>query len=144
GRTTVLAALLALVAAVALWLSDCIPGFGLGSGTKEGEAGESEKSEKSEKSEQATPAEPEPPAEDEPEQQPSVRKPMPMKLTVDARGCSVNGGDPIDCATLCDDAELFEGVGSVVIDAKRGPHGVVVEILDCLKSKNLSVAISRE
>ena len=47
----------------------------------------------------------------EPElEQPSVRKPMPMKLTIDARGCLVDGGEPIDCATLCDKAELFEGI----------------------------------
>ncbi len=131
GRSTVLAGLLAVVALVAIWLSDCIPGFGIGAGTKEGEAEQSEKAEKAESVE--TPSE-----------QPSVRKPMPMKLTIDARGCMINGGDPIDCSTLCEDASRFEGVDSVTIDAKDGPHEPVVAALDCLKSKKLSVAITRE
>lgn len=136
GRTTALAALLAIVAAVALWLSDCIPGFGIGSGTKEGEAETSEKAEE---------AKPDAPVEKQPEvEAQSVRKPMPMKLTIDARGCSVDGGEPIDCATLCEDAKRFEGVETVLIDAKNGPHGVVVEVLDCLKAKSLSVSITRE
>ena len=143
GRTTVLAGLLAIVAVVAAYLSDCIPGFGLGSRSGDGEGEQAE-------SEPTKPAEAEPtdakPAEDEKAvaAEPTERKPMPLKLTVDARGCIFADGQPIDCATLCDRPELFEGADSVIIDATNGPHGVVVDVLDCLKSLDLSVAIKRK
>ncbi len=141
GRSTILAGLLAIVALIAVWLSDCIPGFGIGSGTKDGEGEQAEQDE----AEPAKPAEPEPP-EPEPAKpaQPVVSKPMPMKLTIDARGCMIDGGEPIDCKTLCDDAKRFEGIDAVTIDAKNGPHGAVVDALDCLDSKDLAVAITRE
>jgi hypothetical protein len=145
GRTTALAGLLALVGVLAVWLSDCIPGFGIGSRSDgDGEA------ERAVESEQAEPveAEPEPPEPAEggqaAEGQPSVRKPVPMKLTIDARGCIVEGGEPIDCAAMCDRDELFEGIDSVIIDATNGPHGVVMDVLDCLKTKKLSVALNRK
>jgi hypothetical protein len=149
ARTLVFGGLLAIVALVALWLSNCIPGFGIGS-RGEGEGGEKGGGEKAD-ADKAKPAEPEsePEKTAEPEQpktpeQPIVRKPMPMKLTVDPAGCSVNGGDPFDCATLCDQAELFEGIDTAIVDAKNGSHGVVVEVLDCLKSKDLAVSITRK
>jgi hypothetical protein len=145
GRTAVAAGLLAIVAAVAAYLSNCIPGFGIGSSGTPGDA---------EQAEPAKPAEPEPePAEPKPDEakqgetppgQLGARKPMPMKLTIDARGCSVGGDEPFDCEKLCDQTELFEGVDAVVIDAKHGPHGVVVEVLDCLKAKELAVSITRK
>src|SRR5690606_22397761 len=116
GRSTVVAGLLAIVALVAVWLSDCIPGFGIGSGVKDGEG------EPAEETEPAKPAEPEPEPAAEPDEQPVERKPMPMKLTVDVRGCMIDGGEPIDCKTLCDDPKRFEGIDSVIIDAKDGPY----------------------
>ncbi|MFO7564700.1 MAG: hypothetical protein R6X02_18800 [Enhygromyxa sp.] len=142
GRTTGLAGLLAVIALIAMWLSDCIPGFGIGSGTKEGEGEVAE-----DEAEPAKPAEPEPdpPEEDEvAEPEPTVRKPMPMKLTIDARGCMINGGEPIACDALCDDPKRFEGVDAVTVDAKDGPHQAVVDALDCLETHDLAVAITRE
>jgi hypothetical protein len=147
ARTAMLGGLLAIIAVIAAWLSNCIPGFGIGSGTGEGEGDDA-------RTEPAQRAEPESETEKKTEQpanteqpkpeQPSVTKPMPIKLTVDPRGCSVDGDEPIDCATLCDQSELFEGRDTVIIDAKNGPHGVVVDVLDCLKSKDLAVSITRK
>jgi hypothetical protein len=142
GRTTALAGLLAVVAVIAAWLSNCIPGFGIGSESGDGEA------EQAQESEPARPAEPEPEPEPEPaepsETEPEVRKPMPIKLTIDARGCSIDGGESIDCKALCDDPKRFEGRDAVIIDAKDGPHAAVVDALDCLKTHDLSVSINRE
>lgn len=135
-RTKLLAVLLGVVALAAIWLSDCIPGFGLGSqGTDEGQASSAEVVEP------AVPAEPE--SEVEPVEPAAARKPMPMKLTIDARGCLVNGGEPQDCEGLCEQDELFTKVDAVTIDAKQGPHGTVVKVLDCLKTKDLAVSITR-
>ena len=136
GRTTALTGLLAVVALVAMWLSDCIPGFGIGAGTKEGEG-------------EAEPTEPAKPAEPEPTPEPAatpdpVRKPMPMKLTIDARGCSIAGDDPIDCASLCEDEARFAQVDTVIVDAKDGPQAAVEAALECAKTKDLSVKLVRE
>jgi hypothetical protein len=144
GRTTALAGLLAVVAVIAAWLSNCIPGFGIGGGEGEGEA------DKAAESEQAKPAE----AEPEPSKQGeagksaeglgSARKPVPLKLTIDARStCTFADGQAIDCDTVCDRDELFEGADSVIIDAKNAPQAVVVDVLDCLKAKKLAVSIQR-
>jgi hypothetical protein len=138
GRTTVLAGLLAVIALVALWLSDCIPGFGIGAGTKDGEGEAAEQAPKPEVQAEA------PKPVEEPAVEAPVRKPMPMKVTVDARGCMVNGADPVDCKSVCEQAELFDNVDSVIIDAKDGPQGLVVELLDCVKAKDLAVKIIRE
>ena len=145
GRTTLLAGLLAVVAALAVWLSNCIPGFGIGGGEGEGEA------------ENAAESEPAKPAEAEPESEPSkageggaapevgtARKPVPLKLTIDARdSCTFADGQALDCATICENDELFEGVDSVIIDAKNASQDVVVDVLDCLKTKKLAVSIER-
>lgn len=139
GRTTLLAGLLAVVGVLAAWLSNCISGFGIGSsGDAEGEA------EQAVESEQATPAEPEAQPSESEQAGENVRKPMPLKLTIDARGCIFDGGQPIDCATVCEREELWEGADSVIIDAQNGPHGVVMEVLDCLKTKQLAVSIKRK
>jgi hypothetical protein len=144
GRTTILAGLLAVVAVLAAWLSNCIPGFGFGGGEGEGDA------------EQAGESEPAKPAEREPEPASSkaddakppevgtTRKPVPLKLTIDARGsCTFADGQALDCATICDRDELFEGADSVIIDAKNASQSVVVDVLDCLKTKQLAVSIQR-
>ena len=147
GRTTALAGLLAVVAVIAAWLSNCIPGFGIGGGDGEGEA------DKAAESEPAKPAEAEPETEPtkqgeggqaaKPEGLGAAREPVPLKLTIDARGCIFGDGQPIECEAACERDELFEGIDSVIIDAKNGPHGVVVDVLDCLKAKKLKVSIER-
>jgi len=129
----VLAGLLAIVGLVAIWLSDCIPGFGLGSeGVADGQV----------RGELAEPAEREP-AEPEPAEPESERK-LPMKLTIDARGCLVDGGQPQDCAALCDQDELFAGLDTVKIDAKNGPHETVSQVEACLRAKQLAVSITHK
>lgn len=141
ARTTALAGLLAVIAAIAIWLSDCIPGFGIGSGVKDGDG----EAEPTVDAEPAKPAEPEPPEPAEPEPpEPAVRKPMPVKLTIDARGCMIDGGEPIDCATLCEDAKRFEGRDAVIIDTKDASHATATEVIDCLKTHDLSLSITRE
>ncbi|PRQ02839.1 hypothetical protein ENSA5_20160 [Enhygromyxa salina] len=141
GRTTVLAALLAIITLVAMWLSDCIPGFGIGSsGSADGEP---------EASEKAEPAEPEPEPKPEPEPEPEpkpekLEKPGPLEIVVDARGCIIGDAAPQDCAALCEQDELFEGVNEVKIDTTEGPHDKVVALLDCVKNRGLEVAVTRE
>lgn len=141
GRTTVLAALLAVVALVAIWLSDCIAGFGIGSsGDAEGEA---------EQAEPAEPAQPEPekvaPPEPEPEPEPAAAANKTLKVTIDVHGCSIDGAAPSDCASVCERAELFEGVDDAILDVKEASHGSVIAMTDCLKSKGIDkVAIHRE
>lgn len=150
-----LAGLLAIVAVFAAWLSNCIPGFGFGSnGEGEGEGEQAAESERAKPAEAEPETEPEPAKPGEPskpdglgaaaDSDTSERKPVPVKLTIDARGCIFDGGEPIDCATMCDDDKLFEGADSVIIDAKNGPHGVVMDVLDCLKARGLAVAINRK
>lgn len=143
GRTTALAGLLAVVAVIAAWLSNCIPGFGIGGGEGEGEA------------DKAAESEPAKPAEAEPETEPTkqgeggqaglgaTREPLPLNLTIDARGCIFGDGQPIECEAACERDELFEGVDSVIIDAKNAPQSTVMDVLDCLKAKKLKVSIER-
>ena len=137
-----LAGLLAVVALVALWLSDCIPGFGVGAGTKDSEGEAAKQDAKPEVQTEAPKPVEQPPAKVEPEV--AAPKPTPMKVTVDARGCMVNGADPIDCETVCDQAELFDNVDTVLIDATDGPQGFVDEVLTCVEAKHLAVKITRE
>jgi hypothetical protein len=132
-RTTVLAALLAIVGLVAMWLSDCIPGFGVGSdaGDSEGEA------------EPAEAAEPEAakPEQPEPEQPPAKT----LEVVISVHGCSVAGGEPLECEAMCEQAELFEGIDDAVLEVDGASHGSVVAVTDCLKSKGIDkVAIRRE
>jgi hypothetical protein len=139
GRTTVLAALLAVVALVAIWLSDCIPGFGTGSsGDAEGEAEQVEKAE---------PAQPEPEkvAEPEPVPEPEPAANKTLMITIDVRGCSIDGAAPSDCASVCERAELFAGVDDAILQVEEASHGSVTAMVDCLKSKGIDkVAINRE
>lgn len=165
GRTTAFAGLLAVVAVIGAWLSNCIPGFGIGAdGSAEGEAQKSEQSD--------TPAEPEAKqaeaakqdegdkqsgeedkgeaqAGEQPElaEAPSVAAAGPMMIVVDARGCTVGDGPeakPQDCETLCKDSEQFAGVESVKLDTTEGPHKTVVTLLDCLREAKIPVAVTRD
>ena len=138
ARTPVLAGILAIVALVALWLSDCVPGFGGGS-----EGGGDDKTAKSEKAEKAEKTEAVP--EVQTEAPDAVRKPMPLKVTVDGRGCSINGTAYSDCNEICEaNASLLVGADSAVIDAKDGSHEKVTAIVDCLKANNISSRIDRD
>ncbi|KIG17492.1 hypothetical protein DB30_03193 [Enhygromyxa salina] len=142
GRTTVLGALLAVVTLVALWLSDCIPGFGIGSsGDAEGDADQAEPAQPAEP-EQVTPPEPEP--EPEPPAPESAANKT-LKITIDVHGCSIDGAPASDCASVCERGELFEGVDDAILDVKEASHGSVIAMTDCLKSKGIEkVAINRE
>jgi hypothetical protein len=144
-RTAVLAALLAVVAIVAVWLSDCIPGFGLGSS---GEAGEGTDADAA----KPEPAKPEPATK--PEAKPEAAKPEPpaggtagktLNVKIDVAGCAVAGAEPVDCSTVCERSELFEGMDDAVLDVDGASHGSVLEMTDCLKAKGIDkVAIRRE
>lgn len=142
-RTGLLAGLLALVALVAVWLSDCIPGFGWGSqGAADGEAKLGDEAEPA-----AEPAEPEPePEPAEPEADEAEGEPPPVRLTIDARGCLIDGGEPQNCDALCeaDHArdELFGGREVVIIDAKHGSHEAVTKFRSCLEAKQLAVSVT--
>jgi hypothetical protein len=145
-RMTVIAALLAVIVVVAVWLSNCIPGFGLGSS---GRGGADETDADADK---AGPAKPEPakpePAKPEPAK-PELAKPEPagktLSVTIDVAGCSVAGSEPAECSKLCERAELFAGIDDAVLDVAGASHGSVVEMLDCLKAKGIDkVAIRRE
>ena len=139
-----LAALLAVVAAVAIWLSNCIPGFGVGSsGDAEGEA------EQAKQAEEAEPAQPEPepvtPPEPQPQPEAAAAANKTLHVTIDVQGCSVGGAAPSDCAKICEQSELFEGVDDAILDVKEASHGSVIAMTDCLKSKGIDkVAIHRE
>lgn len=138
-RTTALLALLAVVVVLALWLSNCIPGFGFGgAGDAEGDA---------QRDEAAEPATPEPKPEPEVEP-PPVAEPAPNKtltVKIGLHGCSVNDQPAVECAKLCERAELFEGIDDAVLDTDSdASHASVVAMTDCLKSKGIDkLAIRR-
>ena len=140
-RTTALLALLAVVVVLALWLSNCIPGFGFGgAGDAEGDA---------QRDEAAEPATPEPKPEPEPKvEPPPVAEPAPNKtltVKIGLHGCSINDEPPVECAKLCERAELFEGIDDAVLDTDSdASHASVVAMTDCLKSKGIDkLAIRR-
>ena len=141
-----LAGILSLVSLVALWLSDCIPGLGVGS-KGEGEA----EAEAEAEHEKAQPAEPEPETDTrvEPETAPPAkaapdRAPRQLRVIVDARGCIIGDAEPRECASSCEDEALFEGVEEVLIDAKEGPHDKTIAVIDCAKQRELPQAIERD
>jgi hypothetical protein len=150
-RTTVLAALLAVIAVVAVWLSDCIPGFGLGSsgdGDGEGTNADAETAEpaKSE-ADKPEPAKPEPakPEPTTPEPPALGAAGNTLNVKIDVAGCAVGEAEPVDCSKVCERAELFQGVDDAVLDIAGASHGSVLQMTDCLKSKGIDkVAIRRE
>ena len=146
ARTTALAGLLAVVAVIAAWLSNCIPGFGVGSsGDAEGEA-EAEPAVEAEAKEEPKPAEPEVKEDDKDDDKAGEAAGTTLSVTIDVHGCSVGGAEAFECASLCEKAELFEGVDDAILDANGdASHESVVAVTDCLKSKNIDkVAIRRE
>ncbi|HVI02456.1 MAG TPA: hypothetical protein VM869_27300, partial [Enhygromyxa sp.] len=126
--------------------SNCIPGFGIGGGEGEGEADKAAESEPAKPAEAELETEPTKQGEGgqaKPEGLGAASEPVPLKLTIDARGCIFGDGQPIECEAACDRDELFEGVDSVIIDAKNAPQSTVMDVLDCLKAKKLKVSIER-
>ncbi len=153
GRKAVLAAFVAVVAVVAVWLSNCIPGFGLGT-SGEGQDGEGERAEpaKSEpaKTEPAKPepAKPEPPPTTEPrpvEPPPLASAGTTLTVAIGVNGCSVAGSEPIECSKMCERTDLYTGIDDAVLEVTGASQGSVVAMLDCLKTKGIDkVAIRRE
>jgi hypothetical protein len=158
---TVLAALLAVIAVVAVWLSNCIPGFGLGSsgsGTNTANEGDADKPEaaksEADKSEPAKtePAKPEPAKPEPVRPEPARPEPPPvggtgntLNVKIDVAGCAVGGAAPVDCSKLCERSELFEGMDDAVLEVDGASHGSVLAMTDCLKAKGIDkVAIRRE
>jgi len=161
GRTTALAGLLAVVAVIAAWLSNCIPGFGIGAdGSADGD--KSEQAEPATKDDEAKQAEDqtevEPDAKDSEAKAgegqggdaqgdaPSVAATGPHVIKVDARGCfTADEPEPKDCAELCAQDELGNDGRPINIDPTDAPHAMVVELLDCLKKRgDVEVAVVRE
>lgn len=152
GRMVGLVALLAVIAVVAVWLANCIPGFGMGSsGDGDGKAGtDAPKAEKAD-AEKAEPAKPEP-EQPKPEKldPPQVGEPKPegggtLTVNIGAAGCYLVDTKVMDCAKMCEQAELFEGIDDAVLEVDGASHGSVVAMLDCLKAKGIDkVAVRRE
>jgi hypothetical protein len=144
-RTTVLLALLAVIVVLAIWLSNCIPGFGFGgAGEADGEASEqtAEGEAKTPPSEPAKPAEPPPTPTPEPAAAPVSKT---LLVRIDVRGCSIADAPPSECASLCERAELFENIDDAIVQVDGASQASVVAMLDCLKSKQIDkVAIRRE
>ncbi len=148
-RTTVLAALLAVITVVALWLSNCIPGFGIGSsGSGDDDASKgTDDAAKSDKTDKAEPARSE---ADKPE--PAKSEPPPLgaagktlNVKIDPAGCAVGGAAPVECSKVCERTELFEGMDDAVLEVAGASHGSVLEMTDCLKARGIDkVAIRRE
>jgi hypothetical protein len=145
GRNmTVIAVLLAVIVVVAAWLSNCIPGFGLGS------SGRGDDTDTDVDSGKAGPAKTEPPKAEPPKPEPlGAEPPKPagktLSVTIDVGGCSVAGSERVECSKLCERTELFEGIDDAVLDVAGASHGSVVEMVDCLKTKGIDkVAIRRE
>jgi hypothetical protein len=148
---TILAALLAVVVVLAVWLSNCIPGFGIGSsGPGDGAADDTGAA----KSERAKPEPAKPEAAEPDTDKPEPAKPEPealgaagttLTVTIDVGGCAVAESAPIDCAKICDRNELFVGIDDAVLEVAGASHGSVVAVIDCLKAKGIDkVAIRRE
>jgi hypothetical protein len=156
-RTTVLAALLAVIAVVAVWLSNCIPGFGIGSsGSGEGEGnGEADKPEpaKSE-ADKPEPAKPEPAKPEPAKPEPATPELAPpsvgtagktLSVKIDPAGCAVGGATPVECSKVCERPELFEGMDDAVLEVAGASHGSVIEMTECLKAQGIDkIAIRRE
>jgi hypothetical protein len=131
-RTGLFAGLLAAVAALAVWLSDCVPGFGIGGGEGEGE-GQAPATDKPDKPEKA-----EPPAKTE--AAPLPAKPAPPNIEIGVSGCKLDEGPTQTCAELCKRAEQgeFAGVESIMLQSEQGSQADVTLVLDCLKAAGVT------
>lgn len=149
-RMPVLAALFAVIAVVAMWLSDCIPGFGIGSsGSGDGQPtdADADKAEAAKSEPDASPPPPDKPRPDEPApaEPPPLAAGKTLNVKIDVAGCAVGAAEPIDCSKVCERSELFEGMDAAVLEVAGASHGSVIEMTDCLKAKGIDkVAIRRE
>lgn len=129
ARTGLLAALLAVVAAAALWLSDCVPGFGIGGGKGEGEG-------------EGTPAKQEPsePVKTDEAKQPVLTAPAPMTIEIAVDGCKLGDGPKQTCAELCKRAEKgeFAGIEKVTLESEHGSQADVTLVIDCLTTAGVT------
>lgn len=148
ARTGVLAALLGVVALLALWLNDCIPGMGSGKGSDDAKGDSEKQADETPKASEKADANPDANPDANQKAEPTLAAPAPARLVVDGRGCAlvVDGepGEAVACASLCESEDPFGGATEVVIDATQGPHGDVMAASDCAKDKGLKIAINRE
>lgn len=149
-RMPVLAALLAVIAVIAVWFSDCVPGFGSGSSG----SGEGQRTDADADKAEAAKSESDKPESDKPPPQPD--EPLPtdppplaagktLNVKIDVAGCAVGVAEPVDCSKVCERSELFEGMDAAVLEVAGASHGSVIQMTDCLKAKGIDkVAIRRE
>jgi hypothetical protein len=128
-RTGLIGVLLAAVAALAIWLSDCVPGFGIGGGEGEGEGQAPAKTDKPDTT---------PPAKTE--AAPLPAKPAPPSIEIGVGGCKLGDGPTQTCAELCKRAEQgeFAGVESVTLHGEQGSQADVTQVIDCLKAAGVT------
>ncbi len=134
ARTGLLGLLLAAIGALALWLSNCVPGFGIGGAEGEGDAASSSKAESSTptKTDEAAP--------------PSAASSTPV-IAVGVYGCKLNDEVAQPCADLCKRAEQgeFAGVTAAKVASTQGSHADVTAVIDCLKAAGVSkLAIEKD
>jgi len=66
-----------------------------------------------------------------------------LRIRVDARGCSLDGINFLECNTLCQQDSLFVGITEVWVDITEGPHDRVVKLAACLRDRGLVVSTIR-
>ncbi|MFV8749475.1 hypothetical protein ACNOYE_02860 [Nannocystaceae bacterium ST9] len=128
-RGGLLAVLLAVVAALAIWLSDCVPGFGIG-GEGEGEGAGQPASDEKPKAE---------PAEAEVAPASPAGEPAPT-IEIGVLGCSLADEPVQPCAELCKRIEKgeLEGRASAILKSEQGSHADVTAVIDCLKAAGIT------
>lgn len=75
---------------------------------------------------------------------PTTRKPMPLKLSISAKGCALMGGEVQDCAKLCEDDAALEGVDAAILEASETNEATKTQlgaILTCLAAKQIAVSL---
>ncbi|NVB38993.1 hypothetical protein G6O69_14215 [Pseudenhygromyxa sp. WMMC2535] len=161
GRTTAFAGLIAVIALIAAWLSDCIPG--LGSGVGEDAPGEAE-AERVAAPEDDAQTQDDVQAKDDAQAEAgaaeagaaeagAAEQTLRAAVSVDASGScrvAINDaapGEAVACASLCDGEDPFSGAQALTIDAKQGPHAAVVAVMDCAKASGideLAITVERD
>ncbi len=118
GRVPTLLGLVAVVALVAAYLSDCLPGLGAGGslGAPQAEAPADAK---------ATP----PPEAKAAKAGTAAR----LQLVVKGEQCTQGDAAPTSCPELCAALRTRDPRPTVEIDATAGMHGVVEDLRRCLK-----------
>ena len=114
GRTLGLLGLLVVVAVIAAYLSDCLPGLGAGGslGVPESESKDAEQ--KAVEKDDAAPGE------------------ARVRIVVDGDRCAVGSEPPTACPETCKAVGAGGTVEEIEIDATRGAHGTVETLKACL------------